>query len=245
VSAALLAAALALPALAADAPPLPEVPTAVNAPGWSRQGKSLLLYDHEGTLSHEIGLSREESASGLKETLGGHSPDRRVAWTLERKLNYDPRGGRLLESRRSLKVFGAAGQLLWSDDACDLPQTGEPVVFSDDSMTALVALHFGESWSVEGRDWTGGVLMRAGPFPRLHSIGLAPGGRFAQARWSVPDKSDTHTFLDLKARKRQDVETSDLTFGLARIGDDGVARSGRKIAAAFSLALSTAAAGAK
>lgn len=244
MKAATLAAWLALSAAAADAPPLPEVPTAVNEPGWSRQGKSLLLYDHEGTLSHEVGLSREETASTLRETIGAPSPDRRMAWTLERRLTYDPRRSKLLESRRTLKIYGAAGQVLWSDDACDIPAQGEPVVFSADSMTAFVALRFGESWSVEGRDWTGGVLMRAGPFPRLHSIGLAPGGRFAQARWSVDDKSDTHTFLDLKAKKRQDVDTADLTLGLARIGDDGVARSGRKVAAAFALALSTEAAGA-
>ncbi len=54
-------------------------------------------------------------------------------------------------------------------------------------------------------------------------------------RWSVTDKSDTHTFLDLKAKTRRDVESSELTLGLARFGDDGVVRSGRREVMSFEL----------
>jgi hypothetical protein len=121
----------------------------------------------------------------------------------------------------------------------DWPEKGEPVAFSSDSKVVLIARHLGESWSVEARDWAGGVRLKAGPFPRLVSIALAPGGRYAVARWGVPDKSDTHSFFDLWTKERKDIETSDLTLGLARIGDDGVVRSGRRAVFTFETAAST------
>lgn len=93
---------------------------------------------------------------------------------------------------------------------------------------------------MEARDWAGGTTLKAGPFPRLVSIALTPGGRYAVARWGVPDKSDTHSFFDLWTKARKDIETSDLTLGLARIGDDGVVRSGRRDVFSFSTAKSTA-----
>jgi hypothetical protein len=48
--------------------------------------------------------------------------------------------------------------------------------------------------------------------------------------------------MDLAAKVRRDVPSSDLTLGLARIGDDGVVRSGSKVVFAFDLAVSTDAA---
>lgn len=241
-----LAAALALsPARAADAPALPDLPVPRSTPGWSKQGKSLVLYDAEGALSFEIGLLKEEGGAATREVTGGVSPDGRAAWTLERKLTWNPSRSKLLESRRSLKIHGSAGQTLWSDDAVDLPEKGEPVAFSNDSKVILIACHFGESWSVEARDWTGGTTLKAGPFPRLISIALTPGGRYAVARWGVPDKSDTHSFFDLWTKARKDIETSELTLGLARIGDDGVVRSGRRDVFSFSTDKSTATDGAR
>ena len=235
-----LAAALALSsARAAQAPALPDLPVSRSTPGWSKQGKSLVLYDAEGALSFEIGLLREESGNVTREVTGDASPDGRAAWTLERKLSWNPSRSRMLESRRVLKVHGSTGQTLWSDNAVDLPEKGEPVVFSDDSKVVLIACHFGESWSVEARDWTGGTTLKAGPFPRLVSIALTPGGRYAVARWGVPDKSDTHSFFDLWTKARKDIETSELTLGLARIGDDGVVRSGRRDVFSFAAAKST------
>ena len=230
-----LALLLALPAAAADAPPLPDQPTSVSTPGWSRQGKSLLLYGPDGALASEVGLSREEHSSYTREVLGGVAADARAAWTLERKLNYTPSRSKLLESRRLLRVYGSSGQSLWTDDAADLPEQGDPIAFSADSKVMLLARHVGEAWTVEARDWAGGVLFKAGPFQRLHSISLAPGGRFAAVRWNVADKSDTYTFLDVQAKARQDIETAELTLGLARIGDDGVARSGRREVLRFPL----------
>lgn len=236
----LLAALLTLGvAHAADAPALPEMAVSRSTPGWSKQGKSLVLYDASGSLFFEIGLLREENGVVTREVLGGTSPDGAAAWTLERKLTWNPQHSKMIESRRTLKIHGSQGQLLWSDESVDWPEKGEPVAFSNDSKVILIACHFGESWSVEARDWTGGSKLKAGPFPRLVSIALAPGGRYAVARWGVPDKSDTHSFFDLWTKARKDIETSDLTLGLARIGDDGVVRSGRRDVFAFSTATST------
>ena len=239
----LLATALAIfsvmSAAAAEAPALPDLPVSRSTPGWSKQGRSLVLYDAEGSLSAEIGLSREDSGSVTHEVWGGASPDGAAAWTLDRKLTYNPSRSKLLESRRMLKIHGSAGQVLWSDQYVDFPEKGEPVAFSNDSKTILIACHYGESWSVEARDWAGGDKLKAGPFPRLISISIAPGGRYAVARWGVPDKSDTHSFFDLWTRARKDIETSELTLGLARMGDDGVVRSGRRDVFAFSTAKST------
>jgi hypothetical protein len=236
----LLAALLTLPAArAAEAPSLPDMVVGHSTPGWSKQGKSLVLYDADGSLSFEIGLLREENGLITREVLGDASPDGQAAWTLERKLTWNPSHSRMMDSKRVLKIHGSSGQTLWSDESVDLPEKGEPVVFANDSKVILTACHFGESWSVEARDWTGGTKLKAGPFPRLVSIALAPGGRYAVARWGVPDKSDTHSFFDLWTKARKDIETSDLTLGLARIGDDGVVRSGRRDIFAFTTAAST------
>ncbi|MDD5301616.1 MAG: hypothetical protein PHS14_00790 [Elusimicrobia bacterium] len=235
----ILAAALALTASAADAPVLPDMAVGHSTPGWSKQGRSLVLYDAEGALAFEIGLLREENGAVTREVLGDASPDGKAAWTLERTLTWNPSRGKLLESRRLLKIHGSQGQTLWRDESADWPEKGDPVVFSNDSKVVLIARHFGESWSVEARDWAGGTKLMAGPFPRLVSIALTPGGRYAVARWGVPDKSDTHSFFDLWTKARKDIETSDLTLGLARIGDDGVVWSGRRSVFAFSTAAST------
>ena len=240
--AALLAVLPALSALAAEAPPLPELAVSRSTPGWSKQGKSLVLYDAKGELSFEIGLLREDSGSVTREVQGEPSPDGRAAWTLERKLTYNPSRSKLLESRRILKIHGSEGQTLWSDDSADWPEKGDPVAFSNDSKMILVACHFGEAWGVEARDWAGNTVLKTGPFPRLVNIGLAGGGRYAVARWGVHDKSDTHSFFDLWTKARKDIETSELTLGLARIGDDGVVRTGRRAAFTFAPSTSTLAA---
>ncbi len=237
----LLAVLLSVGAYAADAPSLPDMPVSRSKPGWSKQGNSLVLYDQEGALAAEIGLIHEETSTLTREVKGGPSPDGRAAWTLERKLTWNASRSKMLESRRALKIHGTAGQLLWSDDSVDWPENGDPVVFSNDSKVILIARHQGEAWSVEARDWTGGAMVKAGPFAHVVNISMAPGGRYAIARWAVPDKSDTHAFLDLATKSRKDIETSELTLGLARIGDDGVVRSGRREVFRFDASASTSA----
>ena len=239
MTAAALAVLLSVAAAAADAPALPDMATSRSTPGWSKQGKSLVLYDSQGALAFEIGLLRDDSGTLSREVSGEPSPDGHAAWTLERRLIWNLSHNKLLESRRTLKIHGSSGQVLWSDDAADWPEKGNPVIFSNDSKVILVARHLGEAWTVEARDWTGGTTLRAGPYPRLVNIGLAPGGRYALARWGVPDKSDTHSFFDLWTKTRKDIETSELTLGLARLGDDGVVRSGRRVVFSFATETST------
>lgn len=237
---------LAAPAGAGDSPAPPELaemaPTRA-APGWTRQANSLLLYGDDGGLLEELPLrAADESGTVSRETLGGASPDGRLAWTLERRLTWTPGRTKVLESHRGFTVYGTAGQALWRDSAADLPERGAPVLFSADGKTLLLARRGDDGWRAEARSWLGETLASLGPFPRLIMMALTPSGRFALARWGVPDKSDTHTFLDLKTKTRKDVQSSDLVLGLARVGDDGVVRSGSKVVFSFELEPSTAAA---
>ena len=245
----LLATALVLAGLAradeAPAPPpaLSEMAPSSSTPGWSKQASSLLLYGEDGGLTQELPLKAlDEQGAGTtaRETLGGVSPDAHMAWTLDRRFVYNQGRTKLLESHRLFRTFGTAGAELWRDDAVDLPERGAPVLFSADAKTLLLAKRGDSGWSAEARTWLGSVIAAIGPFPRLISMALTPNGRYALARWGVPDKSDTHTFIDLAAKTRRDVPSSDLILGLARIDDDGTVRSGSKVV--FSFAVSSAAA---
>ncbi|UPT74127.1 MAG: hypothetical protein M0D55_20300 [Elusimicrobiota bacterium] len=69
-----LGAWLAASASAAKAPVLPDMATSKSTPGWSRQGKSLVLYDAEGSLSFEVGLLKEDSGATTREVEGKPSP---------------------------------------------------------------------------------------------------------------------------------------------------------------------------
>ena len=238
---------LAVSARAADAPAPPpaleEMAPSRATPGWSKQASSLLLYGDDGGLAQELPLKTlDEQGAGTtsRETLGGVSPDAHMAWTLDRRFVWNQGRTKLLESHRLFRTFGTAGAELWRDDAVDLPERGAPVLFSADSKTLLLAKRGDAGWSAEARTWLGQVVASIGPFPRLISMALTPNGRYALARWGVPDKSDTHTFIDLAAKARRDVPSSDLILGLARIDDDGVVRSGSKVVFAFDVAGSTA-----
>ena len=237
-----LIALLAAPARAVQAPALADMPPTQSTPGWTKQASSLLLYDGEGTLTQEISL-RGGDESGLPHELrGGTSPDGKLAWTLEGRRTWDPLKNKDAEIRRLLRLFGSSGQELWKDDSVEIPERGEPVIFSADGQTLLLARRTGENWGVEARTWMGAVIADIGPFPRLISMALTPNGRYGLARWGEIEKSDTHTFFDLASKQRRDVPSSSLLLGLARIGDDGVARSGSKVVLSFETSASSAAA---
>lgn len=224
----------------APPPTLSEMAPARSAPGWTRQANSLLLYGEDSSLIEEKPLRQaDDSGSTAHETLGGVSPDARLAWTLDRKLVWTPGRTKLLESQRQFKLYGTSGQELWRDDLVDLPERGEPVLFSTDGRVLLLCHHGGDGWTAEARSWLGAMLGHIGAYPRLISMALTPNGRFALARWGVPDKSDTHTFMDLSTKVRRDVQSSDLVLGLARIDDQGVVRSGSKVILSFDLAVSS------
>lgn len=222
--------ALALAALAAAVP-------ALSMPGWSLRANSLLLNGDDGAPAVELPLRGLDGlGTASRETLGGVSPDARMAWTLDRRLIWSPGRARLLESRSLLRAFGSDGAELWRDEAVDLPERGAPVLFSADGEIVLLSKRSGEGFSAEARTWLGQVVATVGPFPRLISMALTPNGRYALARWGVPDTSDTHTFIDLATNARRDVPSSDLILGVARIEDDGAVRSGSKLVFAFAAA---------
>lgn len=245
---ALGALAAVLPARADEAPapppPLAEMAPSRSTPGWSLQASSLLLYGDDGALAQELPLRQpDDSGTVSRETLGGVSPDARIAWTLDRRLVWSPGRTKLLESHRLFRTFGTTGAELWRDEGVDLPERGAPVLFSADGKSLLLSRRSDAGWSAEARTWLGSVVATVGPFPRLITMSLTPSGRYALARWGVPDKSDTHTFLDLATKTRRDVPSSELILGLARIGDDGIVRSGSKVVFAFEASASTPAAG--
>lgn len=239
----LLTLLLGAPAGAQRPPELPDMAPSRNTPGWQRQGNSLLLYDESGSLVQEHGLLSTEETAGSKilvhKVQGGASLNGRAAWLLDTRVGWNYGKSKILDSRRRLDVLGANGGTLWGDNEADAPEQGDPVSLSEDGKVAAYARRDGVagSWSVVARDWAGNTLMVVGPFPRLHSLSITPNGRYVKARWAVPDKSDTHTFLDLKSRARRDIASSELTLGLARVDDDGVVRSGRRVV--FELGTST------
>lgn len=227
------------PAGAADAPVLADMAPTRSVPGWTNQGSSLLYYDAEGSLTQEVPLRGDDG--GLpREVQGGASKDGRLAWVLQSRQVWNPLVSRTAQTRRLLRLYGTEGKLLWEDKDVDLPERGDPVIFSDDGQMLLLAHHGTSDWSVDARTWMGVPLAGVGPFPRLISMALTPNGRFALARWGVLDKSDTHTFFDIVAKKRKDIPSSDFLLGLARIDDDGVVRSGSKVMASFETAVSSA-----
>jgi hypothetical protein len=230
-----------------DAPapqaPLEEMAPSHSTPGWSRQANSLLLYGQDGDLQQELPLHvADEAGTGTtsRETLGGVAPDGSLAWTLERKLTWSPGRTKVIESHRLFHLWGTTGSELWREDSVDVPERGDPVIFSADGKTLLLAERSGDGFTAEARTWLGQIIATLGQWPRLISIALSPNGRFALARGAVPDKSDTHSFMDLQTKARHDVPSSDLVLGLARIGDDGVVRSGSKIVYSFDLNASSA-----
>jgi len=246
-AAALTLALLLAPAFAGagDAPVLADMAPTRSSPGWTKSGSSLLHYDADGSLTSELPLRAGDDSGLPRELRGGTSPDGKLAWTLEDRSVWNPLKSKAAETRRLFRLYGTAGQELWKDDGVDIPERGEPVIFSADGQTLLLARRAADEWSVEARTWMGAIIAGVSPFPRLISIALTPNGRFALARWGVLDKSDTHTFFDIAAKKRQDVPSSSLLLGLARIGDDGVVRSGSKVVLSFDTAVSSTPAAAK
>lgn len=225
---------------AGSAPALADMAPMRSSPGWTKQGSSLLHYDADGSLTQEVPLRAADDGGSPRELRGGTSSDGRLAWTLESRQAWNPLESKAPQTRRLLRLYGSAGQELWKDDGVDVPERGEPVIFSADGLTVLLSRRTGDDWSVEARTWMGVLLAGVGPFPRLISMALTPNGRFALARWGVLEKSDTHTFFDITAKKRQDVPSSSLLLGLARIGDDGVARSGSRVVLSFEASVSSA-----
>jgi hypothetical protein len=213
---------------------------AKGSTGWMRQSASLLFFDETASLANEIPLRTDEEQAGgrviVREMLGGASANRRFGWTLERSTVWNASRTKALSSRRLLRVFGSAGKELWSSTEADLPETGEPLVFSDDGETLMVALHLDSGWIASVKNYLGSTLVEVGAVPRLQAMALTRNGRYAMVRWLVPEKSATHTFVEVATKKRREVPSSELNLGVARITDDGKVYSGKRLVLDFSAA---------
>lgn len=200
---------------------------------WVRQASSLLRFDAAGDLAEEVGLGRweEAGASGpvVRELRGDASPGGAFAWTFEKKTSWNPSKTKILQVERHLRFLGRGASELWSAPEADAPTSGEPVVFSADGETILVALRRSEGWTISARSYIGNTLAEAGPFASLTATALSPGGRFALARWTEVDKSATHTFLNVSTKKRTDLASEAFLLGPAELRDDGKVYSGAKM----------------
>lgn len=204
---------------------------------WVKQGSSLLFFDAAGELSSEIGLRADDEALGPRtsfhEIRGGTSPGGRFAWVLEKTTRYDSRRTRELDSRRELRVHGTSGKTLWSLQDADAPEGLEPVFFSSDGETAAVLLRAEKGWTLSVRNYLGAKLAETGPFETVQGAGITSNGRYAFARWQVPDQSATHTFLEVPSKRRVDIPSGELLLGLAKISNEGVVTSGQKTVYTF------------
>lgn len=207
-------------------------PKSIHPHGWFKGGSSLLFYDQKGDLHTELPLVTDEEPSGSRlnvhEVRGGASPNSRFGWTLERTTTWNQDRTKIYNSRRLLRVFGSEGRELWSDKEADVPETGEAVSFSADGEILLISKKTLAGWTVQVKGWAGNTLIEVGPVPRLQLMSLTRNGRYAMIRWVVPDQSATHTFLEIPTKTRQDVPSSELYLGLAKISEDGKVHSGKR-----------------
>ena len=200
---------------------------------WVRRGSSLLRFDAAGDLAEEVGLGRWEEAGAfgavVREARGDASPGGAFAWIFDKKTSWNASKTKLLQVERHLRFLGRGAAELWSAPEADAPSSGEPVVFSADGETVLVALRRPEGWAVSARSYIGNIFMEAGPFPSLTATALSPGGKYGLARWTEVDKSATHTFLTVLSKKRTDLPSEAFLLGPAELRDDGKVFSGSKL----------------
>ncbi len=210
----------------------PAAPAAATT-GWAKRGDSLLLYDAQGELANEIPLgTTEDQSSGslvVHDMLGGAARNGQFAWTLDRTRTFNSARTKLLDSKHTLKLLGSLGEEVWSSGDGDAPQGQDPVLMSDDGQTVLVSFRDKDGWRVEARGALGNTLASVAPLAELESMQLTPEGKYAVIRWRVPDKSATHTFLNIPAKTRHDVASGDLFLGRAALSADGKVESGGKV----------------
>ena len=214
----------------------------IHPHGWFTSGASLLYYDEKGDLAAEHPLVDEEQPeqSGNRVTthsvIGGASPNARFGWTLERTTTWNQDRTKVYGSRRLLRVYGSEGKELWATSQADVPPNGVPLMFSADGTVLIVALRSDEGWTAQIKGWAGNTLYEVGPVPRIELMTLTRNGRYAMVRWNVPDQSATHTFVEVPTKTRQDIPSSELYLGLAKIGEDGKVYSGKRFVFDFAAA---------
>ena len=149
----------------------------------------------------------------------------------------------VLVSQRHLRFLDPDGKELWSEDGADSVPGSAPLVFSGDGRTCLLALRRAAGWYTLVKSYLGNTLWEVGPFPKLEALQISPNGRYGLARWTDPDKSAAHSFLDLQSLTRKDVPSDLFRLGKAVVDDQGRAFSGSTPVFSFTgPAVSTAAA---
>ena len=88
-------------------------------------------------------------------------------------------------------------------------------------------------WFVAAKTYVGNTSWEIGPLAQLKAIELSPNGRYGLARWTEPDKSATHSFLDLSKRLRRDVPSDKFLLGQAAIDDLGRVYAGTQLMFTF------------
>lgn len=218
-------------ALEQEAPAIAALPA--SASHWSKQGASLVLYDSSDTIVTEIPLasSEEPSSTGLRATLttGGTSTDGRFAWTLEKTTAWNASKTKALSEERLLRYLGTTGRELWSLAGADASRRSDPVAMSDTGEVAAVSVLGKDGWTVSIRNSMGGTLWETTGIRTLLSVSLTPGGRYALIRWAEPDRSATHTFVEVATGARKDAPSDEFVLGGGRVDEDGKVYAGTKL----------------
>ena len=219
-----------VPLIEADVKPL-------KGSGWVRQSASLLYYDAGGNLALELPLRTEDDGSGtVRERLGGAAPNGRFAWTLERTTAWNADRSKALSKSSALRFFGDDGKELWQLPNAGSPEKGEPVSFSANGETLLVAARSPSGWTVSIKSYLGATIMDVGPLPQLQLMTITPSGKYAMIRWTVPDQSATNTFVEVATKRRQDIPSSRFSWTTPRVDDDGKVYAGKRLVFDFGAA---------
>ncbi len=218
--------------------------SALPQPGWVKKPKSLLYYDDRGMPSAEIGLGRWEDSdsSGVHVKLidAAAAPSNRFAWTLETNTSWNASKTKVKSSQRLLQFWGPDGQEIWNDDKADFLPASDPLAFSQNGETCLLALKRKSGWFVAAMTYVGNTSWEIGPLPQLKAIQLSANGRYGLARWIEPDTSATHSFLDLGRKVRRDVPSEKFFLGQTSIDDQGRAFAGGQLVFSFDANASSA-----
>jgi hypothetical protein len=187
-----------------------------------------MFYSPQGKPLIENGLGRwEEEAGGLirrKTAKGGAARSGRFAWhwvkseTLRRRRNDE-----VLSSSATLSFYGAAGNLLWTDEDADAPEELPPAALSDDGEVALLLERRKEGWTAVAMHFTGNRSMEIPAGSRVEAFGISPSGAFGFVEWSLFESTLTCTLVNLDERKSRDHQASLLPKGPLLIKDDGSA----------------------
>lgn len=204
---------------------------------WEKRGSSLLYFDRTGNLSSEIGLGNWEDASSggltIRRVSGGVAGEGGYAWSFEQVSSWNTTKTRLLSSTGLLTFYGSRGKPLWTSDEAYPPETGDPIALSRKGEVLIMSLKAARGNVCVITDFLGGRLLTTEPFSTILSLSMTAQGRYALIRWAEPDKSDTHTIIEVRTKKRQDIPSTEFSLGEARVTDGGKVFAGKRLVYEF------------